>query len=147
MTALTAPYVLEYTYRRSTGPVIGHFLSQLREQRIVGTVTKDGRVIVPALEYDPETGDALSDFAEVGQTGKVTSWAWVQEPRETHPLSSPFAWVMVQLDGASTALIHALEIDTPESVHTGMRVRVDWNPERIGFMTDIRCFLPETPHE
>ena len=100
MSGLSAPYVLEYTYRRATGPVIGHFLSELREQRIVGTVTKDGRVIVPALEYDPENGDSLSEFKQVKDTGTVLSWAWVSEPRETHPLATSFAWVMVQLDGA-----------------------------------------------
>mgnify|MGYP000990210150 FL=1 len=28
--ALSAPYLLEYTYRRSMGPVIGRFLEGLR---------------------------------------------------------------------------------------------------------------------
>jgi uncharacterized protein len=147
MTALTAPYVLEYTYRRSTGPVIGRFLGALKDSRIEGMRTKDGRVIVPALEYDPENGDALSEFVEVKDCGTVQSWAWVYEPRETHPLSKPFAWVMVKLDGASTAITHALEVDTPELVSTGMRVKVDWQTERMGFITDIRCFVPETMND
>src|SRR2546428_491066 len=34
--ALLAPHVLEYTYTRSTGPVIGAFLTGLRDQKFIG---------------------------------------------------------------------------------------------------------------
>jgi hypothetical protein len=33
---LTAPHVVERTYTRSTGPVIGAFLAGLRDRRILG---------------------------------------------------------------------------------------------------------------
>ena len=52
---LTAPLVIEYPFSRTTGPVIGAFLTGLREQVIVGTKTSDGRVLVPPMEYDPVT--------------------------------------------------------------------------------------------
>ena len=74
---LTAPHVLEYPYKRSLGPVIGRFFTSLRERRIEGVRTASGRVVVPPTEYDPETSDPLSEFVEVGDTGIVTSWAWV----------------------------------------------------------------------
>ena len=38
---LAAPYVLEYTYQRSTGPVIGRFLGGLRAGVILGVKTAD----------------------------------------------------------------------------------------------------------
>jgi hypothetical protein len=41
--ALTAPYVLEYTYRRSVGPVLGEFLAGLRDARVLGARTAGGR--------------------------------------------------------------------------------------------------------
>ena len=44
-TSLSAPYVLEYTYRRSVGPVIGRFLSALREGRIEGVKTPTNEVV------------------------------------------------------------------------------------------------------
>uniref|UniRef100_UPI00352559D4 OB-fold domain-containing protein n=1 Tax=Streptomyces sanglieri TaxID=193460 RepID=UPI00352559D4 len=54
----------------------------------------------------------------------------------------PFAWVLVRLDGADTALLHALDAPGPEAVHTGMRVRIRWAAERTGAITDIACFEP-----
>ena len=73
---LSAPYVLEFTYSRTTGPVIGRFLTGLRDGKIEGIKTKAGRVIVPPVEYDPETGEATTDFVALPDTGVVTSWTW-----------------------------------------------------------------------
>jgi uncharacterized OB-fold protein len=50
--------------------------------------------------------------------------------------------VLVRLHGADTALLHALDAPGPDSVRTGMRVRVRWAPERSGAITDIACFEP-----
>ncbi|UCE87725.1 MAG: DNA-binding protein, partial [Deltaproteobacteria bacterium] len=101
---LTAPHVLEYPYRRSVGPVLGRFFTGLRERRIEGIRARDGRVLVPPQEYDPATGEALSEFVPVGDAGVVTSWTWVPRPRAgKHPLERPFAWALIRLDGADVA--------------------------------------------
>jgi hypothetical protein len=142
---LSAPYVLEYTYRRSVGPVIGAFLAGLREGRILGVRTPTGRVLVPPVEYDPESGDATSDLVEVAVTGVVTTWAWVSEPRPRQPLDRPFAWALVRLDGADTALLHAVDAGVPGRMATGMRVRVRWSAQRVGAIHDIACFEPLEP--
>lgn len=143
MTEGEPTYTLELPYRRSLGPVVGAFLTGLRDQRVLGSRTSAGRVIVPALEYDPDTGDAVDDLVEVDTVGTVTSWAWVPEPMRKHPLDHPFAWVLVQLDGADTSIIHALDGVTADGVSTGMRVRIRWANERRGHITDIACFDPE----
>lgn len=135
-------YTLEFPYRRSVGPVVGAFLTALREGRIVGIKTPAGRLVVPPLEYDPETGEALDDLVDVADIGTVTSWAWVEEPLPKHPLDKPFAWAMVQLDGADTAMLHALDAGGGDQVSTGMRVKARWRAERTGHITDIECFEP-----
>ncbi len=140
---LSAPYVLEYTYQRSTGPVIGRFLTALRDARIEGVRTATGRVIVPPVEYDPETGEAVGEAVEVGQSGVVTTWAWVSAPRRFHPLDRPFAWALVRLDGADTAMLHAVDAAGPDAMRTGMRVTARWRAERIGSIKDLECFVPE----
>src|SRR5438034_5610185 len=134
---LSAPNILEYPYERSTGPVIGRFMTGLRDGRIEGVRAADGRVIVPPTEYDPATGDALDDFVEVGQAGVVTTWAWVPEPRPEHPLDRPFAWALVRLDGADTALLHVVDAGDESAMATGMRVEVRWRDEREGDIHDI----------
>lgn len=143
VTSGESTYTLELPYRRSVGPVVGAFLTGLRDQQVLGSRTARGRVIVPPLEYDPETGDAVDDLVEVGSAGVVTSWAWVDEPLRKHPLDHPFAWVMVKLDGADTSVIHALDTGAPEVLATGLRVRIRWADERRGHITDIACFEPE----
>lgn len=143
---LTAEHVLEFPggYTRSTGPVIGRFLTELRAGRIVGVRTAEGRVLVPPLEYDPATGDPVTgEYVEVGPAGTVTACAWVTEPRPEHPLDRPFAWAMIKLDGADTALVHAVDAGHPKAIRPGTRVWPVWRGERRGDITDISCFAPE----
>lgn len=140
---LSAPHVLEYPYTRSVGPIIGRFLGGLQDRKIEGVRTAAGRVIVPPTEYDPDTSEPLNDFVEVGQAGVVTAWAWVSSPREKQPLDRPFAWALIRLDGADTALLHAVDAGDEAAMSTGMRVAVRWREERSGEIHDIECFVPE----
>jgi uncharacterized OB-fold protein len=140
---LSALHVLEYPYKRSVGPVIGRFLTGLRDGRIEGIKTASGAVMVPPVEYDPETGAELSEFVEVGLAGVVTTWAWISEPRKNNPVDHAFAWALIRLDGADTALLHAVDAGSASRMRTGMRVRVRWRAERVGHIRDIECFEPE----
>ena len=133
-------FELGFTYTRSTGPVVGRFLTGLRDRPIVGIKGSDGRVVVPPMEYDPDTAEALSEFVEVGQEGEIVSFAWVKEPREAHPMDRPFAWAMIRLDGADVPMIHCVAADAEDDVATGARVRAVWADETRGYITDIRCF-------
>ncbi|MFE7242240.1 Zn-ribbon domain-containing OB-fold protein [Streptomyces sp. NPDC057580] len=139
---LSAPLVVEFPFTRSLGPVQSAFLTGLRERTVLGVRTADGRVLVPPVEYDPVTAEELRELTEVAATGTVTTWAWNPAPRRDQPLATPFAWVLVKLDGADTALLHVLDAPGPGAVHTGMRVRIRWSPERNGAITDIACFEP-----
>jgi uncharacterized OB-fold protein len=140
---LSQEFELGFTYTRSTGPVVGRFLTELRDRKVVGIKGSDGAVYVPPMEYDPLTAEQLEEFVEVGQAGKVVSWAWVKEPRDAHPFDRPFAWAMVQLDGADVPMVHAVDAGSEAAMHTGMRVKVRWADAPRGFITDIACFEPE----
>ena len=141
---LRAPHVLEYTYTRSVGPVIERFFAGLGEHRIQGIKGAHGKVIVPPTEYDPHTGESLSEFLEVGDSGVVTTWAWMSEPLPGQPLDRPFAWALIRLDGADTALLHAVDAGDPSKMSTGMRVKVRWAADSVPDMAAIECFEPET---
>ena len=142
-TRLTAAHVLEYPYRRSVGPVLGAFFTGLSEQKLVGVRTRDGRVLVPPVEYDPESGESIDEIVAVGPGGVVTTWAWIEKPRPKHPLQHPFAWALVKLDGATTGMLHAVDAGSAAKMKTGMRVRPRWNPSPEGNIHDIVCFEPE----
>ncbi|HEX4814839.1 MAG TPA: OB-fold domain-containing protein [Nonomuraea sp.] len=143
---LVARHVLEFPggYTRTTGPVVGRFLSELRGRRIVGVRTAEGRVLVPPLEWDPATGEPVTgDYVEVGPAGTVTTWAWAHEPLDAHPVDHPFAWAMIKLDGADTALVHAVVPEHPKAMENGMRVWPVWSDRPTGHITDISHFVPE----
>jgi uncharacterized protein len=135
-------WTLEFPYRRSLGPVIGAFFTGLREQKVLGARTKDGRVLCPPLEYDPDSGSSVEpELVELAPTGVVEGFAWIDEPMRKHPLQHPFAWALIKIDGADTSLLHAL--DAPQDkVAKGLRVQVRWREERKGHITDIECFEP-----
>ncbi|MGJ3508587.1 Zn-ribbon domain-containing OB-fold protein [Enemella sp. A6] len=138
---LTAPLDLFFDYQRSTGPAIGAFVTAVRDGRLLGGRTADRRVVVPPPEYDPATGDPITDFVDVGPAGTVLSYSWQAEPQPEHPLETPFAWVLVQLDGADTPLLHVLQAEASE-LEVGMRVQARWADERAGRITDL-VFVPE----
>ncbi len=131
-----------FTFTRSTGPVVGRFLTELRDRKIFGIKGTDGKILVPPLEYDPGTFEALNEFIEVKQTGVVQTWCWVSQPREKHLLDKPFAWALIQLDGADTPMLHMVDANEETAMHTGMRVKVRWAEETNGSITDIACFEP-----
>lgn len=141
--SLTADHRLAYTYKRSVGPVLGRFFTALRDRRILGVRRRDGTVMVPPKEYDPDTGEALEELVPVGSAGVVVSWAWVPEPRPQQPLEHPFAFALVRLDGADTPLLHAVDAGEPARMATGMRVRARWAGKTVGHIRDIACFEPE----
>jgi uncharacterized OB-fold protein len=141
--SLTAAHTLQYTYKRSLGHVLSAFFTGLRDGKILGVRTADGRVLVPPKEYDPQSAAPLSEMVEVGRAGVVQSWAWVSRPREKQPLAHPFAYALIQLDGADTPLLHAVDAGSESKMRTGMRVRARFASETVGAITDIACFEPE----
>jgi len=90
--------------------VIGRFLAGLKEQKkIWGQRVAGQGVVVPPLGYSEADGSAGGEWVEVKPTGVVTAVAIVREPiAGLHPFTAPFAFVLVKLDGADTALAHVV---------------------------------------
>ena len=61
---------------------------------------------------------------------------------DSQPFDRPFGWALVRLDGADTAMLHAVDAPGADAMSTGMRVKVRWREEREGSITDIECFEP-----
>jgi len=141
---LRAPLEIGFDYTRSLGPTLSQFMTALAGRRILGSRGADGRVYAPPFEYDPVTFAPPAGLVEVGPEGTVTSWSWMPRPLEGQPLGRPFAWALIQLDGADTAMLHAVDAGTPAAMRTGMRVSVRWAEATTGHINDIACFEPVT---
>lgn len=139
---LSAPLTIEFGYTRSLGPVLSRFMTALSQQHILGIKGADGRVHVPPVEYDPVTAEPLTEFVEVGASGTVLTWSWCPNPVDGQPIQRPFAWALIQLDGADTGFLHAVNVAAPSDIRTGMRVRAHWAETPTGHIRDIAYFEP-----
>lgn len=137
---LSAPLEISFDYTRSLGPVLTAFMTGLAERRILGSRGPDGRVYVPPAEYDPVTFAPPGELVEVGPAGMVVTWSWQPRPRDGQPLQHAFAWALIRLDGADTALLHAVDAGDPADMRTGLRVKPRWAADPAGSITDIVCF-------
>jgi uncharacterized OB-fold protein len=140
---LVSPFVLEYAYKRSTGPILGRFLTGLREGKILAATTTRGPVLCPPSEYDPETGEDILDLVEVGPEGVVEAWTWLEEAPEALAVTGPIAWALVRLDGADTSMLHAVKCDRAHMA-TGLRVRAVFRADTAGMITDLHFEDAET---
>lgn len=139
---LTAALTNSFDYTRSLGPVLSQFALALRAGRIVGSKSSDGTVSVPPVEFDPRTGAQTTEIVDVAAVGTVSTWSWQAEPVVGQPLDRPFAWALITLDGADTALLHAVAADSADDLTTGLRVHAVWKAARTGRIDDIAYFAP-----
>jgi uncharacterized OB-fold protein len=135
-------HTIEYPYTRSTGPFIGPFLTGLRDGKLLANRVA-GRTYCPPIEYDPETGaDAAAEFVEVGPGATVLASTWVADPSAKHPFSHPFAFALLQIDGADVPMVHAVDAGSPDALAPGARVSAQYRDDRRGAITDV-YFVPE----
>ena len=139
---LRAPLEIEFDYTRSLGPVLSQFMTALKDRRILGARDAGGRVHAPPFEYDPVSSEPPGELVPVGPEGTVVSWSWMPGPLAGQPLDRPFGWALIRLDGADTAMLHAVDAGPAgrAAMRTGMRVRARWAAERTGSIRDIECF-------
>jgi uncharacterized OB-fold protein len=134
---------MEFPYKHSTGAIIGRFLAGLKEQkRIWGQRVAGLGVVVPPMGYSEADGSEGGEWVEVADSGVITAAAIVHHPVEgLHPFRAPFAFVLVRLDGADTALAHVVKEDL-ERVAVGARVAAVWADDaaRTGSIRDIAHF-------
>src|SRR5207253_10166058 len=117
-------------------------MAALAERRILGARGADGRVHAPPFEYDPMTASPPRELTDVGPEGTVVSWSWMPEPLAGQPLAEPFAWALIRLDGADTAMLHAVDAGSAAAMRTGLRVRPRWPASPVGSIHDIARFEP-----
>jgi len=138
--SFTAPLELSYPYNRTVGTLLSRFFTSLMDSRLEGTRGSDGRVYFPPAEFDPLTGEQLSQWVDVADTGSVLSWTWQAQPETGQPLDRPFAWALINLDGADVPILHAVDAKAENNIATGSRVKVRWAENRTGGINDIACF-------
>ena len=130
-------------YRRSVGGAEARFLARARGSRVWGQPGCGGAGVRSAgRPTTPRAARRALRSCAWPSTGWCESWSWVAAPGPEHPAERPFAFALVQLDGADTALLHMVEVGEEADMTTGMRVRARWRPERTGSILDVAAFVP-----
>jgi uncharacterized protein len=138
-------------YEWAAGPVLGRFLTELRDNaRILGNQCPScGRVMLPPRTFcgkcrGVEVGDNWLEVSDVGTLeGYVKAVHPTWDPNQGKLRTEPIMLAEIALDGAHNARIaHLLSELDVEKVHHGMRVRAVWKPreERVGDLSDILHF-------
>jgi len=135
-----------WKYWAHAGPVRSRFLIELRDnKRIMGTrCSQCKRVYVPARSTCIKCFSELTEWVEVSNKGTLVDYTVVYRAEPSHPMKPPFAYGIIMLDGADTALVHVLGDVAPKDIKIGMRFEAVFAPERKGHILDIKHFRPLT---
>jgi len=141
------PYSMTLPYEHAYGPYYGRMFDEIREfGRVIGVRTSGGDVaLLPPREIDDITHKRTGTWKACADTGtirgcSIINMAFIGQTREP-----PYVYAEIVLDGASTRLIHMIEIDDVEAakqkIKPGTRVRAIWTKgERKGSLSDIDRF-------
>lgn len=145
---IVSKQVLSLPQKFSTGPIMGRFLIELRDnQRIMALRTRaNGRYLLPPREVDAWSHEAEGDWVEVGPAGFVREFDIVYyaspDPLtgETREVPYCIAWIMLDGVTSDSPLWHLIKPEDTGKVKGGVRVRAVFAEERTGAMEDIKYF-------
>ncbi len=140
--------VLSIPQRFSTGPVMGRFLRELRDNKriMANRCPQCGRHQLPPREVCAICRVEATEWEELGPEGTIRDFDVVYyaspDPLTGETRPTPYVACWVDLDGTQgdAPLWHLLEAPDPEKIRAGLRVRVVFADERNGHMADIKHF-------
>lgn len=130
-------------YTAGTGGQI--FFQALKEfGKLIGTRCQNcAQVYVPARLFCERCFSKLTDQIEVSRKGRLGSYTICYFDRDRRPLNPPLVLALVQLDGATTLMLHyLLDVKEPEKIKMGSNVEAIIRPSksRVGSILDIEGF-------
>jgi uncharacterized OB-fold protein len=130
----------------NTGATGTKFLSEIRDnKKIMGIKCPTcGKVYVPPRSHCPTDFAKMSEWVDLSGKGSLTSYTVVRYEEPYLPKTPPFAYAIVQMDGADTGMAHFLgEVDL-DKIKVGMRLEPVFKEEREGSILDIDYFKPSS---
>ena len=140
------PYDIRLQYEHSYGPYYGRLFDEIRTNRVImGVRTSEGdSALLPPREIDDITHKRTGTWKACKDTGTIRGCSIINLEFAGQTRPPPYVYAEIVLDGASTRLIHMIEIDSieqaKEQIKPGTRVRAIWGNERTGSLSDIERF-------
>jgi uncharacterized OB-fold protein len=140
-------YALRLQYEHAYGPYYGRMFDEIREfGRVMGVRTPGGdTALLPPREIDDITHKRTGTWKTCGNEGTIRGCSIINMEFRGQTRPPPYVYAEIVLDGASTRLIHMIEIENFEAgkaIGPGTRVRAVWREgARTGSLTnDIERF-------
>lgn len=141
------PYAMKLDYEHAYGPYYGRMFDEIREfGRIIGVRTSNGDdALLPPRERDDLTHKRTGTWKACEDTGTIRGCSIINLEFIGQTRPPPYVYAEIVLDGASTRLIHMIDIESiqwaKDNVRPGSRVRAIWTKgERTGSLRDIERF-------
>jgi len=136
-------------------PVESLYTAGIAGEKFLRSIQKDGvflgtkcskcnMVYVPPKIYCEQCFEKLDEYVEVAECGTLESFTCVHIDLNGNKLEEPILVGLINLDGATTSIVHKLGETNVEELCMGMRVCAVLKPKakREGKITDILYFKP-----
>lgn len=140
-------YSMALPYEHAYGPYYGRMFDEIKGfGRVMGVRVSGGdAALLPPREIDDITHKPTGTWKTCANTGTIRGCSIINMEFIGQTQKPPYVYAEIVLDGASTRLIHVIEIDDVEyakkNIGPGTRVRAIWTDgERKGSMADIERF-------
>jgi len=140
------PYKLRLQYEHSYGPYYGRMFDEIKTNRVImGVRTSEGdAALLPPREIDDISHKRTGTWKACKDTGTIRGCSIINLEFLGQTRPPPYVYAEIVLAGASTRLIHMIDIDDVEEakqrIKPGTRVRAVWGNERTGSLSDIERF-------
>ncbi len=116
---------LSMPYTLTPGRAVGQFLAEARKRLILGSRFRpSGRVVVPAQDFDPETGESEFDFVVAPQTATVTGFTRTRDG----------LIATLRIDGSDVDCVHRIIDVAGDGLTIGARVEAVWSEAGEGIL-------------
>ena len=143
---VVAEVIAHSNFLVSTGATGTKFLKGIRDNKQIMGITCPSckKVYVPPRSHCPTCFARMSEWVELSGKGSLTSYTIVRYREPYMPKEPPYAYGIIQLDGADTGLTHILGDVAMEDLEVGLRVKPVFKPrkDREGSILDIKYFKP-----
>lgn len=140
-------YSMTLDYQHAYGPYYGRMFDEIREHGRVMGVRLPGAdaALLPPREIDDISHKRTGTWKTCADTGTIRACSIINMEVYGQTRAVPYVYAEIVLDGASTRMIHMIDIDDLESakqkIKPGTRVRAVWTTgERKGSVADIERF-------
>jgi len=140
-------YALSLHYEHAYGPYYGRMCDEIREHSRVMGIRVPGvdTALLPPREIDDISHKRTGTWKTCGNEGTIRGCSIINMEFRGQTRPPPYVYAEIVLDGASTRLIHMIEIDSFEDgkkIGPGTRVRALWREgNRTGSLSnDIERF-------